>query len=194
MKMIFYIDGDNSPGTRIEGMSKLGADDIVKIFYASNNKYYTLQENRDSITAKASCKVSFVPVPHSADAVDFAIAIHAAHDCATDLSTQVICLVSGDNHFKTIEKELHKLYGDKIIKKVETVEEGIMRFFMVEVKNLDTLRHCMDRQFGTKISSEIYRRLKICFQESRTEKVVTRQNRLGTFKKINILEKLKKTS
>ena len=42
----YYIDGDNNPGARTQGIEYLPDKDMATFFYAKGNTYYALEKNR----------------------------------------------------------------------------------------------------------------------------------------------------
>lgn len=42
----YYIDGDNNPGARTQGIEYLSDKDMATFFYAKGNTYYALEKNR----------------------------------------------------------------------------------------------------------------------------------------------------
>ena len=58
--MYFYIDGDNGPGSRTVGLSKLKKEDVVKVFYADNNKHYSQACVRDGLSNNCRGTVEFM--------------------------------------------------------------------------------------------------------------------------------------
>ena len=43
---IYFIDGENAPGSRTRGIENLTAKDIVVIFYAKSNPHYSSKDIR----------------------------------------------------------------------------------------------------------------------------------------------------
>ena len=162
--MLIYIDGDNSPGSRTEGVGELSERDTVKIFYASNNKFYSQENNRNKLKEQCGCRCEFVAVKPGNNAVDFAIVIHAVRDHEAGEIGGAVCFVSGDQHFDMIAKQLKDVYDDEInVTRVATIEEAVARYYMMEVRSLSELHEHMCRQFGVKRGAAAYNRLKQMF-------------------------------
>ena len=49
---IYFIDGDNAPGSRTRGIENLAAKDIVVIFYAKSNSHYSSKDIRQALEKK----------------------------------------------------------------------------------------------------------------------------------------------
>lgn len=157
--MYFYVDGDNCPGTRTLGISKLKIDDVVKIFYAANNKHFIQESVREELKNRSRCSVEFISVKAGANTVDFAIAVHIAKDCESGKSGQVMCMVSGDKHFDIVKNELSNLYGDIVVNRVESIEEGMMRYYILDIDSASSLKEALELQYGLKTGNEAYEKI-----------------------------------
>lgn len=168
--MYFYVDGDNCPGMRTVGIQQLTEKDSVKVFFANNNKYYSTPQNRKALKEHSKCQLEFIPVQAGTNATDFAIAVHVVKDCETEGDTIVRCMVSGDKHFDVIQYQIAELYGDNtMIKRVESIEDGVARFFLSEVGNLQELQSRLIHQYGGKKGLEIYEKIRRMAAEPSTK-------------------------
>ena len=163
--MYFYVDGDNGPGSRTVGLSKLKKEDVVKVFYADNNKHYSQACVRDGLSNNCRGTVEFISVRQGANAVDFAIAVHIAKDCATGVAGKVLCMVSGDKHFDIVKNELGTMYDKITVNRVESIEEGIMRYFLLDIDSLSSLQEMLDQMYGLEIGEDTYLNIKGLFEE-----------------------------
>ena len=157
--MYFYVDGDNCPGTRTVGISKLKKNDIVKVFYASNNKHFCQENVREDLINSCRGKVEFISVKPDANAVDFAIAVNIAKDCGSDKTGTPICMVSVDKHFDIVKCQLNAIYNNIVVNRVETIEEGIMRYYMIDITSLNDLQESLEQLYGTNIGQATYEKL-----------------------------------
>lgn len=67
---IYFIDGDNAPGSRTRGIENLAAKDIVVIFYAKSNSHYSSKDIRQELEKKTTAQLSFVHVCDGKNAVE----------------------------------------------------------------------------------------------------------------------------
>lgn len=162
MRLIYFVDGDNNPPAGTEGIEKLTEEDEVIVFYARNNTYYGKAAKRDSLMESAKCSLRFVEVVPGKDAVDFAIAIAAAKLCAREPAMASIYLfVSKDKHFDIVQRQLRDEFGDdRILKRVDTIEEGISRFFVFKIGGQNDLSLLLQRQYGRVPGQWLYHQIK----------------------------------
>lgn len=175
--MLFYIDGDNSPGTRTVGIDILRKTDTVKVFYANSNKYYSSKTNRDKLVEAAVCNVSFHNVIPAANSVDFAVAV----DCAKELAlndNQVICLISQDKHFQII-RELVKEHYESVIVCVNSLKDGFAMLNILEFDKLSELERNMCVLYGAAVGQRTFKKIKAAFDEAiENESIKKKHNKL----------------
>lgn len=181
--MYFYVDGDNCPGTRTVGISKLKKNDIVKVFYASNNKHFCQENVREDLINSCRGKVEFISVKPGANAVDFAIAVNIAKDCESDKTETAVCMVSGDKHFDIVKCQLNTLYDSIVVNRVETIEEGIMRYYMIDIASLNDLQESLEQLYGTNVGQATYEKL-IGIMSDNIEALYLPKNRIPVLKLI----------
>jgi len=164
MRLIYFVDGDNNPPSGTEGIEKLTVEDEVVVFYAKNNTYYGKSAKRDNLTVSAKCMLRFVEIAPRKDAVDFAIAIEAAKICAQEADGDAICLfVSRDKHFDIVQRQLHEQFGkDRILKRVDSIADGVSRYFLFKISEQNDLKLLLKRQYGKVQGEWLYHRIKEC--------------------------------
>ncbi len=164
MRLIYFVDGDNNPPAGTEGIEKLTEEDEVIVFYAKNNTYYGKAAKRDNLTAAAKCRLRFAEVAPGKDAVDFAIAIEAAKLCAQEADEDAICLfVSRDKHFDIVQRQLQSQFGkDRILKRVESIADGVSRYFLFKISEQNDLKLLLRRQYGKVQGEWLYHRIREC--------------------------------
>ena len=159
-KVLYFVDGDNNPGMRTEGISRLPADVKVRIYYASNNTYYTRTTNRDALTVCTDCAVEFMKVPAGKNAVDLMIAIDAAAELTKTDMIRGIVLVSADKHFCMISSFLKNRWPDVVIKSAGTVKQGHEVMDLLSVSSLQDMHRILIQKYGTQAGSEVYRTIR----------------------------------
>lgn len=164
--MYFYVDGDNCPGNRTIGIGNLKSSDVVKVFYAINNTYYSKENIRESLKQKTKAEIQFISVKEGANAVDFVAAVHIAKDCQSGQVGNIACMVSADKHFNIVKSELNTLYEDIVVNRVETIEEGIMRYYILDIHSLTELHSALEQQYGLKKGQLAYKQLKKLFESA----------------------------
>lgn len=167
MRLIYFVDGDNNPPASAEGIEKLTEEDEVIVFYAKNNTYYGKAAKRDNLTASAKCRLRFAEVAPGKDAVDFAIAIEAAKLCAQEADEGAICLfVSRDKHFDIVQRQLYEQFGkDRILKRVDSIADGVSRYFLFKISEKNDLKLLLRRQYGKAQGEWLYHRIRECESE-----------------------------
>ena len=168
--MVIYVDGDNCPGKRLtsEDLAKLKETDVVKVFYARNNNHYTQGKKQEELRTNCKCSLTLMPVKAGTNSVDFAIALHLSKDLAQHDNEDAYFIVSGDTDFDLIIEHVKELSQGVFIKRIETVEEAIARFFLFGVTDKESLKNALDGQFGTTLAENLYNRLSSVFQEKTT--------------------------
>ncbi len=164
MRLIYFVDGDNNPPAGAEGIEKLTEEDEVIVFYAKNNTYYGKAAKRDDLTASAKCRLRFAEVAPGKDAVDFAIAIEAAKLCAGEEAADAVYLfVSRDKHFDIVQRQLYEQFGtDRILKRVDSIADGVSRYFLFQISDKNDLQLLLRRQYGKAQGEWLYHRIKEC--------------------------------
>lgn len=168
-KVVYYVDGDNNPGMRTKGIKHLTEEATVWIYYASTNKYYSKEENRNAIVASARCDVNFVRVPAGKNSADIMIGMDAARDLAKHESIQGVVLVSADNDFNLIRTLLKNHGANTIIKNANTVEQGHEMMDMLTVETIQDMHQILVHKYGTQTGTEVYRRIQGLFCEAESE-------------------------
>lgn len=95
--------------------------------------------------------------------MDFAIAIHLVKNLENSLEDEIHCIASSDKDFEVVIDNVNAVYTHAFIKRVETLEEAMGRFFLFDIRDKQTLKISLDRQFGAEKADDIYRRLKDIF-------------------------------
>jgi len=163
--MHFYVDGDNCPGSRTCGIEQLRETDVVKVFYAENCRHYKNEATRSALKDKCKGAVEFIKVKAGTNSVDFAMAVNVSMDCSRDSGLRAACLVSGDKHFDIVERELNRICQTVMVKRVETIEAGIQRYYMLEIDTLQQFHELLSKQFGADKGAKIYDRTEALFYE-----------------------------
>ena len=161
---VFLVDGDNNPGKGpVTGTEFLTKEDRVIVFYASNNTYYKVEKNRESLIGKTSADVEFSMTACGKNAADFAIAIKAC-SLISEESLSEIFLISSDAHFDIIANLLKEQYGDKIkAKRVASIMKGIL-YSPDRITDLDIAKEILKMIAGEE-GTTIYIRLKELIEE-----------------------------
>lgn len=165
MKFIFYIDGDNAPKQSVNGILELGVMDTVHIFYAHNNQHYCKKENRAEIDSKCGCLVYFHPVLAGENAVDFAIAMHAANTWSDGPTSEFMTfLISHDSHFDIIRRQLAETYGlAGSVQVGKSIQEIWDRYFWLKVKDEEEFKFMLEDTVGEHNVSFVINRLRSMF-------------------------------
>ena len=163
-KMIFVVDGDNSPGANIHGIKELGETDYAYIYYASNNRYYGRPDTQKDLLSKVKCRVSFIKIDAADNAVDFAIAMDIRSILENNPS-EIIVLISDDCHFKTILSQARKTAGSSNLYLASEIDQAVSRYKMLESQSLIDLHNCITKSFGQKQGSTFYNSIENLFFE-----------------------------
>lgn len=162
--MIIYIDGDNSPGTRTEGIGALTSEDALHIYYSSSNSYYMSSKRQKKIHDVSGCAVKFVQVKAASNAVDFAIAIDASVS-ACQSKNETIVLISEDKHFTTIADYL-KIVNNSVNVYVEkSIRNAALKYKMLDLDSLGAFRKYLYELYGADAAESFYALLKTMFKE-----------------------------
>lgn len=192
-KIIAYIDGDNLPVAGVAGIEKLDAADMVNIFYASGapgNKAFS-EEKKAAIVKRAKCDVNFHVIQKDSNAVDFAICTEVAkHFALTEEKDDIFLLISRDNHFDLIIRELHRAFNVKNkFLKVSSIEDGVSKYYLKRIDTLEKFNRYLVGQFGKESGNEIYFRISGLFKSQRTGQINKKKQ---TISFINLLKNVKK--
>ncbi|MBQ3281157.1 MAG: hypothetical protein IJH41_02000 [Eubacterium sp.] len=161
---MIIVDGDNAPGMNTRKINELDARDRLIIYYASDNKYYLNEVNRELLKQKAKCPIEFKVVKNGNCAVDFAVAM----DLAVLLSIETegtAALISEDKHFGTIADHAYKINNKWLVVRASTVEEVIKHYKFLESTSPAELHESLVKLFGPHHGASFYRRLKEMFRE-----------------------------
>lgn len=180
---IYYIDGDNEPKKRFNGMKWLSENDVVYVFYADKNTYLGAERNRRSIEEETKASVRFEKSGSGKNATDFAIGIHAAtsmQNCANEK----FYLVSGDKDFSMIEAFLKRFSSKKSsIKLISAVWHGVIENDH-HVETIEMFESIFKEQFGTVEGQNVYETLQeLLYQKFRQEEREKGKRRWGIFRK-----------
>lgn len=155
---IYYIDGDNSPGARTQGIENLTENDEVIILYAKANTHYCAESVRNEIKERTKAKLSFVQVCDGKNAVDFAVAVRAGFAAAT--TSDKLFLISGDKHFDMVAEIIEKqITGDIDIKRVDTLSKALISD-TENIANLGVAENLLKLNFGEKEGEAFLMRIK----------------------------------
>ena len=154
---IYFIDGDNAPGTRTCGIENLTEKDKVFIFYAKSNTHYTSKDIRQGLERKTTAQLSFVQVCDGKNAVDFAVATRAGYYASND--NEKIFLVSGDKHFDMIAQIIGKeLAQGCSIKRVDTLSIALISD-AENIATLDIAENLIKINFGAREGEAFMKRI-----------------------------------
>lgn len=164
-RMIYYIDGDNGPGSRTKGIECLGIHDTVKLFYNGQNNYYKEQKNRKTLLDQGLCQVEFFETQNGNNAVDFAICIDVTkmlewgnwHD-------PVICLISADKHFNAMAVQLADRFPDADIITAGTIEDAYLKGGCLALNDISDLKRFLMKKYGCTKGDRIFRNVKQLFE------------------------------
>lgn len=163
---MYYVDGDNNPGTRTGGLENMGFGDIVKVFYNNQNTYYRDSANRKKMEDIAECRLDFVEVECGNDAADFAICVDAAN-VLTETFTRppLVCLISADKHFCSMKKQLEARFPNANIVTAKTIEEAYMEASCLALNSLGKLRTFLEKKYGRRNGDKVFRDIETLFAE-----------------------------
>lgn len=163
---IYYVDGDNNPGTRTGGLENLGYGDIVKIFYNNQNPYYRDSATRKNMENMTECRLDFREVECGNDAADFGICVDAARVLSeTFTRPPLICLISADKHFCSMKKQLEVCFPKANIVTAKTIEEAYLNASCLALNSLDKLRRFLEKKYGRKNGEKVFRDIETLFAE-----------------------------
>ena len=163
---IYYIDGDNGPGSRTKGIEVLGENDFMKIFYSSQNNYYKDVEKQNAVKESGSYRTEFVEVKPGNNSVDFAICIDVAKQLEqTKGLPPVICLISADKHFDVIAEQLGESFDGVNVVTARTVDEAYTICGLMTIASVADLRRYLFKTVGDAQGNKIYEKLKKIFEK-----------------------------
>lgn len=163
---IYYVDGDNNPGTRTGGLENLSYGDIVKIFYNNQNAYYKDTANKKTLENMTECRLDFKEVECGTDAADFAICVDAARVLSETFSRPpLICLISADKHFCSMKKQLEVCFPNANIVTAKSIGEAYMNASCLALNSLDKLRTFLEKKYGRKNGDKVFRDIETLFAE-----------------------------
>lgn len=163
-KMLIYIDGDNTHGTRTTGAEALTKSDQIHVFYSSADKYYRRPENREELEHRSGAPVKFHLVQQGDNAVDFAIAMDAAVK-AKAREKQAIILISSDKHFEVFGKQLQQRFPLCDVYVETSMIDALVRHGFSGDCGLDVLKLYFEQAFGEEAGREIYEQIEQLFSE-----------------------------
>lgn len=163
--MVYYIDGDNVGISGTEGIQNLSPETEVNIYYHLQNGYWSASSNRQDIAGTAACRLRYTCVEAAANAADFAV-MRDASACLENNDSSVVVLVSRDNQFRTIERQLKGKHPGSAIVLAESIKEGFLKTFMLDVRSLSGLQDALRTAYGEYKGSEAYERVKKAFLDS----------------------------
>ena len=158
------VDGDNAPGENVSKIEELEERDKVIVYYASNNKYFLNEENRNRLKHSAKCSLEFREVNCGSCAVDFA----AAMDLAVMVSQGLECnvaLVSKDKHFGIISEHARQINSKLYIIQTCSIKEVVTNYKILESQTLKELQVYFIKMFGTEQGMRFYHRIKDIFMK-----------------------------
>lgn len=167
--MRICVDGDNAPGANTKGINKLSDIDKVIVFYASNNKYYCAEANREKLLANANCEVEFRSIPAGDCAVDIAIAMYAAQAVLTQ-EPQIMVLVSEDKHFGIIARQAQSMSKDWLIAQESNIENALHKYRLPEAGSLYEFHEYLVRLYGYNAGTDLYKKLGDQFKRQENKK------------------------
>ena len=165
MNIMYFIDGDNAPGSRTTGIEKLLPSEKVKLFYHSGNKLYTKESARNELQEKANCPIDFVKVQSGKNAVDFAIAMEIAIEMSSDNPLDAVILVSEDGDFSTVSSLVRNRWPNTLVKKIKTIEQGHNFVGIMLISDKRSLNNYLVKKYGAEIGGRIYRNVKDIFKK-----------------------------
>ena len=160
--MIIVVDGDNSPGSNVNGIKRMSDKDSVVIYYASDNQYYRKGENRAAIYKDTVCTIEFKEIPAGNCAVDLAVAMDMDGMCMKAAGAPII-LISNDKHFGIIVKLASAKYKKSRIFQASSIKDALKKYRIVEIDDLVELNNWLIYTFGSEIGSQLYRRIDTLF-------------------------------
>lgn len=155
---IYFIDGDNAPGSRTRGIENLTAKDIVVIFYAKSNSHYSSKDIRQGLERKTTAQLSFVQVCDGKNAVDFAVATRAGYYASTG-DTRIF-LISADKHFDLIAEIIGKEVADRCsIKRADTLSIALISD-AENIASFDVAESLIKINFGAREGAAFMKRVR----------------------------------
>lgn len=154
---IYFIDGDNCPGTRTEGIKYLTENDQVYVFYAQSNSFYSKDNNRGALVDATDAKVEFCKIKDGKNAVDFSVAVKAGFFAAQNIES--IFLVSCDKHFEYIADLINAQLGKKNdVKRVNYLSDAFL-YEPDKIANIETAELILKNALGKNEGSNLLNRI-----------------------------------
>lgn len=163
--MYIYIDGDNAPGSKTKDLGSLLPTDVLYIYYASNNNYYTKICVREALEKETKCEINWIKVPAGSNAVDFAVTIDISTLLSNGKTSEIICLISNDKHFQTIGKLLQAKTNSAIITAENSITDAVNKYRILELTSLVEVNNYFVKMFGIEYGTRLYNNMKRLFRE-----------------------------
>ena len=156
--MIVVVDGDNSPGSNVNGIKRMKESDSAFIYYASDNKYYQKKENRATIENDSICSIKFKEISAGNCAVDLAVAMDLSEICSKAAGSPVV-LISNDKHFGIITKLASSKFERCSIFQASSIKDALKKYRILEVSDLVELNNWLIYTFGSETGTRLYRKI-----------------------------------
>ena len=167
---VIFVDGDNLPRKRTEGIERLRAGDEVYIFESEDAIYFNA-ERQAELRASSKANVVFRRVKAGKDSADFAIAMAIARKFPQGITgNSIACLISGDRHFDIIAHEFLAGSESKIpIERIDTIKTAVDKFYLLRAENAGDLHNYFVKRFGAEMGKDTYRHMSELFEKSAAE-------------------------
>lgn len=162
--MFYFVDGDNVGRSGISGIRYLDGEDHVLIYH-NDNGYFASDANQNNVKNATACSVVFVKAGEASNAADFACMRDASAYLSTERNGAAI-LVSRDNHFRTIVKQLGEAHPKAVVMLAETVLDGYRRTFLLQVTDIDGLKNALRHAYGQVNGERVFTRLARLFLDT----------------------------
>ena len=179
--MVLIVDGDNAPGYITRDVSLLKYTDILYVFYASNNKYYTKREFRDKVEKNSKCEVNWMCVPAGNCAADIGAAMMMS-TLLDNTESILYCLISSDKHFDVIKNVAQNIHKDDFIAWECSISDAISKYRILEQTTLQGIHNCLINMYGSKHGSELYNLMKRLILQNNYTKRIRYNNLKGIIK------------
>lgn len=160
MKLIIFIDGDNAPKNRIEGIDLLRPNDELYILAAKHSGEYFTDNRMHEIRDKCVAKISKMSVPLRDNAVDFTVTAFASQLIDQRKNEpNIYVLVSEDKHFRFIVESLRELYPPVIIYNTTSIKRIINKMWPLLCENTDDIMWYLHGIMGEENGNKAYNAL-----------------------------------
>lgn len=183
-KLIIFVDGDNEPAMRQNGIDLLQECDEVHIFETkkSNDPAKGMHFSEacvNGLKKRTSAKIYVTPVRAGSQSVDLRIAMElAAHRIAHLSEDNIYAVISGDTHYDIMSREFREMHGEMTgTKRFPTIRDCVENYIYWRADTPENLQAQLKKLYGELLGYDAYKNLAEVFKnQSSEDKVVTSIN------------------